>query len=234
MRKMIIEVIADTLNDARIAEVAGVSRIELVTGLEEGGLTPSYGVIERVCKELRIPVNVMIRPHSRGFCYLEEDIEIMIQDIEVCKKLGAAGAVFGVLTSDHRVHNEHLNRLVQAADGLDITFHRAFDETEDQFAALEVIKEYPQISRILTSGGESSAADSTERLKRLHDLTADSHLKIMAGAGLSVDNIKSFLDEVPVTEVHFGSGVRVESCYENAVDPERMQALKKIIGSRGL
>lgn len=228
---MLIEVIADTLSDALIAQEAGAGRIELVTGLAEGGLTPGYAVIERVCKELKIPVNVMIRPHSRGFCYSEEDIEIMIEDISICKKFGAAGVVFGVLTSDHKIHNEHLNRLVHAADGLDITFHRAFDETDDQFAALEVIKEYPQISRILTSGGQSSAADASERLKRLHELTADSHLKIMAGAGLSVENIKAFLDEVPVTEVHFGTGVRVESSYEYAINAERVQALKKIIGA---
>ncbi|MBX4373255.1 copper homeostasis protein CutC, partial [Mycobacterium tuberculosis] len=83
---------------ALIAQKSGAGRIELVTGLAEGGLTPSYGVIERMCKELKIPVNVMIRPHSRGFCYSEEDIEIMIEDISICKKLGAAGVVFGVLT----------------------------------------------------------------------------------------------------------------------------------------
>lgn len=228
---MLIEVIADTLSDALIAQEAGASRIELVTGLAEGGLTPGYAVIKRVCKELKIPVNVMIRPHSRGFCYSEEDIEIMIDDISICKKLGAAGVVFGVLTPHHQIHNDHLKRLIDAADGLDITFHRAFDETDEQFEALEVIKEYPQISRILTSGGQSSAADASERLKRLHELTADSHLKIMAGAGLSVDNIKAFLDEVPVTEVHFGTGVRFQSSYDHQIDPERVRKIIKIIGA---
>ncbi|MCM3243237.1 MULTISPECIES: copper homeostasis protein CutC [Cytobacillus] len=228
---MLIEVIADTLSDALIAQEAGAGRIELVTGLAEGGLTPSYGVIERVCKELKIPVNVMIRPHSRGFCYSEEEIEIMIQDIIVCKKLGAAGAVFGVLTPDNHVHNGHIKQLIDAAEGMDITFHRAFDEADDQFAALESLKQYPQISRILTSGGRRSAADAGERLKSLYDLTADSHIKIMAGAGLSVENIKRFLDEVPVSEVHFGTGVRVNSSYEHAIDPERVRKVKKITGA---
>ncbi|MCM3530285.1 copper homeostasis protein CutC [Cytobacillus oceanisediminis] len=228
---MLIEVIADTLSDALIAQEAGAGRIELVTGLAEGGLTPGYGVIERVCKELKIPVNVMIRPHSRGFFYSEEDLDIMIQDIKVCNKLGAAGVVLGVLTPDHQVHNDHLKRLIDAAGGLDITFHRAFDEADDQFAALESLKQYPQISRILTSGGRRSAADAAERLKSLHERTANSHLKIMAGAGLSIENISVFLDEVPVTEVHFGTGVRVESCYEHAIDPERVQKVKKIIGA---
>lgn len=226
---MIIEVIADTLHDALIAEKAGAGRIELVTGLNEGGLTPSYGVIERVCRELNIPVNVMIRPHSRGFCYSEEDMEIMIQDINVCKKLGAAGVVFGVLTSEHQIHTDHLKKLIEAAEGLDITFHRAFDEADDQFAALEVIKQHPQISRILTSGGQKSAVDAKERLKRLNELTVNSHLKIMAGAGLSLDNIKAFLEMVPVNEIHFGTGVRCHSSYEQAIDPKRVQGIKKVI-----
>lgn len=226
---MLIEVIADTLSDALIAQEAGAGRIELVTGLAEGGLTPGYAVIERVCKELKIPVNVMIRPHSRGFCYSEEDIEIMIEDISICKKLGAAGVVFGVLTPQHQVHNDHLKRLIDAADGLDITFHRAFDEADDQFAALESLVQYPQISRILTSGGKRSAAEAAEILKRLHELTDDSHLEIMAGAGLSIENIQAFLEKVPVTEVHFGTGVRFQSSYDHQIDPERVRRIIKII-----
>ncbi|UOE53670.1 copper homeostasis protein CutC [Cytobacillus oceanisediminis] len=228
---MLIEVIADTLSDALIAQEAGAGRIELVTGLAEGGLTPGYGVIERVCKELKIPVNVMIRPHSRGFCYSEEDIEVMIQDIDICKKLGAAGVVFGVLTHNNQVHIDYLKRLIDAADGMDITFHRAFDEADDQFAAMEIIKQYPQISRILTSGGERSAANAAARLRKLNELTADSHLKIMAGAGLSIENITAFLDEVPVTEVHFGTGVRFQSSYDHQIDPERVRKIIKIIGA---
>jgi copper homeostasis protein len=200
---MIIEVISDTLSDALIAQEAGADRIELVTGLGEGGLTPSYGVIESVCRKLTIPVNVMIRPHSRGFCYSEEDIEIMIQDIKVCRKLGAAGVVFGVLTSDYQVHTDHLKRLIDASEGLGITFHRAIDDAEDQFAALKIIKQHPQISRILTSGGQKSAI-------------------------LTANNIKMFLEKVPVNEIHFGSGVRYHSSYEHAISPEKIQAIKNI------
>ncbi|PWW32513.1 copper homeostasis protein CutC [Cytobacillus oceanisediminis] len=225
---MIIEVISDTLSDALIAQEAGADRIELVTGLGEGGLTPSYGVIESVCRKLTIPVNVMIRPHSRGFCYSEEDIEIMIQDIKVCRKLGAAGVVFGVLTSDYQVHTDHLKRLIDASKGLGITFHRAIDDAEDQFAALKIIKQHPQISRILTSGGQKSAIHATERLKRLNELTANSPMKIMAGAGLTANNIKMFIEKVPVNEIHFGSGVRYHSSYEHAISPEKIQAIKNI------
>jgi copper homeostasis protein len=227
---MVIEVIADTLNDALKAQEAGADRIELVTGLAEGGLTPSFGIIEKVCKTLIIPVNVMIRPHSRGFCYSEEDIEIMIQDIKVCKKLGAAGVVFGALTADLQIHTDHLKRLIHVAEGLDITFHRAFDEASDQFAAIEILKQHPQISRILTSGGQKSAVDATERLKRLTGFTENCHLEIMAGAGLTMDNIRAFLGKVSVNEIHFGSGVRCHSSYEEAIDPVRVRKIKKITG----
>lgn len=82
---MIIEVIADTVEDAIIAEQAGANRIELITGVAEGGLTPSYGIIEAVCKAVSIPVYVMIRPHSRSFSYSNTELNSMVKDIQICK-----------------------------------------------------------------------------------------------------------------------------------------------------
>lgn len=122
---MIIEVITDSKHDSIIAEQVGAHRIELITGYQEGGLTPSYGLIEGVCQSVTIPVNVMIRPHSRSFCYTEEELKMMAQDIKICKELGAAGVVFGAITEDKRVDEHALNYLISATKGLDITFHRA-------------------------------------------------------------------------------------------------------------
>jgi copper homeostasis protein len=226
---MIIEVIADTLSDALSAQQAGADRIELVTGLVEGGLTPSYGVIERVCSELTIPVNVMIRPHSRGFCYTVEDIEIMKKDMEVCQRSGAAGVVFGALTRDNTIDEDVLKELISASENLDITFHRAFDEVENQLAALEVIEQFPQISRILTSGGKSKAVDAIDRFQVLVNHAKKSNLQIMAGAGLSIGNAAMFIEKVEVNEIHFGTGVRYQSSYSHAVDPLRVQEVKRIV-----
>jgi copper homeostasis protein CutC len=41
-----LEVIAISISDVKAAERYGANRIELVTGIAEGGLTPSIGLIE--------------------------------------------------------------------------------------------------------------------------------------------------------------------------------------------
>ncbi|MBD1382526.1 copper homeostasis protein CutC [Metabacillus arenae] len=224
---MIIEVIADTLSDAIAAQEAGASRIELITGVVEGGLTPSYGLIEEVCGELRIPVSVMIRPHSRSFCYSNEDVRMMLKDIEVCKELGATGVVFGTLTADNQIDEDTLKALLDKSEQLDVTFHRAFDEVSDQLAALQVIQKYPQISRILTSGGKQKAMDAVSEYQPLLQWTENCDLNIMAGAGLTPENLERFLKKVNVKEIHFGSGVRYGNSLLRPIDPNKVKEIRQ-------
>jgi copper homeostasis protein len=226
---MIIEAIADSLEDAKTAQTAGADRIELVTGLLEGGLTPSYGLIKSVCSELTIPVNVMIRPHSRSFCYTEEDLNIMLEDIEICRNLGAAGVVFGALTQEKKIDEDKLRKLIQTSKGLDITFHRAFDEVDNMSTALVVLQKYPEISRILTSGSKQKATEAVEELGQLAELSEGTGLSIMAGSGLTPQNLQAFLEKVNVSEVHFGSGIRFESSYQNPIDPNKIKTIRKIV-----
>ncbi|MGG4488075.1 copper homeostasis protein CutC [Metabacillus idriensis] len=226
---MIIEAISDSIEDAKIAQAAGADRIELVTGLMEGGLTPSYGLIKSVCSELTIPVNVMIRPHSRSFCYSDEDLNIMLEDIEICRELGAAGVVFGALTNDKKIDEEKLTKLIQASKGLDITFHRAFDEVDDLYTAIGVLQNYPEISRILTSGSKQTAPEAIGELRQLTDRSEGTGLSIMAGSGLTLQNLQTFLEKVNVREIHFGSGIRFESSFMNPIDPNKLKAIRKIV-----
>ncbi|WP_440706382.1 copper homeostasis protein CutC [Heyndrickxia oleronia] len=226
---MIIEVIADNVEDAIIAEQAGANRIELITGVAEGGLTPSYGIIEAVCKAVSIPVYVMIRPHSRSFCYSNTELNSMVKDIQICKELGAAGVVWGVLNKDGDIDKEALKKLLDASNGLDITFHRAFDEVNDQLEALNVIQQYPEISRILTSGGKDKAIDATSELQQLVNKCEGTSLKIMAGSGLTPNNIGYLLEQVKVTEIHFGSGVHHQSSFSYPIDPQKIQEIKNLL-----
>lgn len=73
-RQPVLEVIAVNVEDAKAAEEGGADRIELVSAMSEGGLTPSYGFMEQVLSQVSIPVYVMIRPHSRSFRYSADDI----------------------------------------------------------------------------------------------------------------------------------------------------------------
>ncbi|WP_233531686.1 copper homeostasis protein CutC [Paenibacillus alkalitolerans] len=225
----VLEIIATSVADAKAAEAGGADRIELVSAMAEGGLTPSYAMIEQVVASVSIPVYVMIRPHSRSFRYDSDDVRVMLEDIRVCRQLGAAGIVAGGLTDDGHIDEPRLRDWIEAADGMGVTFHRAFDESANLPLALEAISRFPQVRRILTSGGKNSAPEAIPELKRLSELSATTHVSIMAGAGLTIENLRGVVKRCRIREVHIGSGVRHRSSFQFPADPELVAKAKQAL-----
>lgn len=228
---MILEVIAMSMSDVRAAERYGADRIELVTDIAQGGLTPSFGLVEVAVGQAGIPVNVMIRPHSQSFCYDEDDLGIMLRDINTLRRVGAAGVVLGALTPAGDIDIQVMERLLAAAEGLDVTFHRAFDEAKDQLSALKVIKGYPQISRVLTSGGLAPAPQAMPRLREFNEAVSGTGLRILAGHGLKPETLGILLRETGVTEVHFGSAIRENGAFSSPISAEKMKQVRTILDS---
>ncbi|MBO1913162.1 copper homeostasis protein CutC, partial [Microvirga sp. 3-52] len=135
------------------------------------------------------PVNVIVRPHNRGFHYTEDDLSVMVTDIRHIKRVGAAGIVIGALTENNKVDTDAISLLLQEAEGLDVTFHRAFDFVDNQFEALETISSFPQINQILTSGGPAPAPESAEQLKKLVKQCENKSIKIIAGSGVTPESL---------------------------------------------
>lgn len=228
---MIVEVIATSVEDAKRAERGGADRLELITGILEGGLTPSWGLVEAVVKAVSIPVNVMVRPHSQSFCYTQDDLYVMREDVRVIREIGAAGIVIGMLNEEKQLDLKGLEMLLAEADGLDVTFHRAFDEAADQMEAARALLRYPQVRHILTSGGRKSAIDGAERIAELVRLTEQTQLSILAGSGLSLDNAKELARKTGVSEIHVGTGVREGGQALQYVDVQKVQTLKSLFQS---
>jgi copper homeostasis protein len=226
---MKLEVIATTLEDAIIAEQNGADRLELITGIKEGGLTPSYATIKQVLNNVSIPVHVMIRPHSRSFHYNEYDAELMLEDISVAKQLGASGVVLGMLQADNTINEELLQECLKRTGNMNVTFHRAFDEARDLYEAIETLKRYKQITHVLTSGGQNSVLDAVDVMNELLQRTANSSLTILAGSGLHLDTIENFINETGIQEVHFGSGVRINNNALATIDSHKLQQLKRLL-----
>mgnify|MGYP001229642377 CR=1 FL=1 len=228
---MLLEVIATTVSDAIIAERYGADRIELITGISEGGLTPSLGLIEAVREKVSIPVRVMIRPNARSFVYDATDMETMQRDIRHIRTVGGLSLVLGVLRPDGTVAEDLLGQLLEAAGGMEVTFHRAFDEVKDQFEALNVLLRYPQITDILTSGARPTAPEGKERIAALEQLSSEHPISILAGSGLSVAGLSEFISDTGVRRVHFGSAVREDGNALKPIDPARLQAVRTLLNS---
>lgn len=228
---MLLEVIATTVNDAVIAERHGADRIELITGISEGGLTPSLGLIEAVREAVSIPVRVMVRPHARSFHYDEQDAVAMLRDIRHIRAAGGLSLVMGMLRPDRTVDEALLERLLEAAGELEVTFHRAFDDIPDQLAALDVLSRYRQITDVLTSGGKAAAPEGAPQIAVLQRLSSAHSLSILAGSGLTAEGLNVFLEQTAVGRVHFGSAVREEGNPLRPVDPGRLEAVRRILNS---
>jgi copper homeostasis protein len=227
VKRVLLEVIATSVRDVIAAERSGADRIELITGMLEGGLTPSYGLIEAAVQATKLPVQVMIRPHSYSFFYDRLDVAAMIADIRMVKKLGAAGVVFGAITPDLRADLEVVARLLEEAEGLSVTFHRAFDEIRDVQEALVELDKFKQINRILTSGGKPDVLDAVKEIKRLVAWSQKTSIQIMPGSGLTIASLPAFVAETGVQEVHFGKGVRKNGDPLSPIDPVRIQQIKE-------
>ncbi|REB07138.1 copper homeostasis protein CutC [Sporosarcina sp. BI001-red] len=226
---MKLEIIATSLRDAQATERAGADRLELCSALTEGGLTPSLGLIEAVVEGVSIPVHVIVRPHSRTFTYSEEDIQVMLSDIQHIQQTKAAGIVVGILDETKRVDIVNLKRLLDAAGHLNVTFHRAFDEIEDQLEAVDMIGDFPQIQRILTSGGQAPAPQSKEKIRSLVEKTKNTSVTILAGNGMSPNGLAEFVEATGIAEVHFGSAVREHQSFQYPINPEVITHIKSII-----
>jgi len=197
---LIIEAAVEKLDEALSAERAGVDRIELCANLSDGGTTPSAGLIAAVVDQIRLPVLVMIRPRGGGFVYSDAEIDAMTRDIELAGKRGIAGIVTGALTADGRVDIAHTRTLVNAAAGLPVTFHRAFDSARNPTDALEQLIDI-DVSRVLTSGAAATALDGAATIAALDD-QARERIAIIAGGGIRKHNVREVISRTGVREIH--------------------------------
>ena len=143
------------------AEELGAERVELCDNLYEGGTTPSYGTIKKVVEKLSIPVFVIIRPRGGDFFYNEDEIEIMKEDIRVCKSLGVSGVVIGALNTNKSINYDVIKDMVDLAKPMSVTFHKAIDELENPVIEVQKLAKIG-VNRILTSGTKETALEGKD------------------------------------------------------------------------
>ncbi|MGB6159818.1 MAG: copper homeostasis protein CutC [Acidobacteriaceae bacterium] len=197
---MQVEICVDSVESAMAAERGGAQRVELCADLLEGGTTPSSGLIAMVRRCIGIGMFVMIRPRGGDFSYTAHEFEVMQQDIRNARELGADGIILGVLDERAQVDVPRTRHLVELANPLPVTFHRAIDMTPDPKAALEDVVE-TGAARVLTSGG---AAKVTEGISVVASMVqaARGRVQVMPGGGVTPETVVSVAEATGATEFH--------------------------------
>jgi copper homeostasis protein len=204
MSNRVLEICVESVDHAIAAERGGADRIELCSDLSSGGITPSAGCMQTARRHLGIPIHVLIRPRPGDFEYSDRELEIMRNDILAAKQIGMNGVVLGVLQENTRVDVERTKALVELAHPLPVTFHRAFDASENLETSLEDVIQ-TGASRILTSGGQARATDAIAILARLVQMSGE-RILIMPCGGITSENVVEIIRMTRAHEVHSSAG----------------------------
>lgn len=195
----ILEVCIGSLQSAIAAKQGGATRVELCSALEIGGITPSAGLMKAVRQVAGLKMHVLIRPRGGDFLYDRAEVDSMIHDILLAKQYGADGIVIGALKADGSIDMETCRQLVTAAQGMQITFHRAFDMCNDPLRAIQEIRDLG-CQRLLTSGQAPSALLGLPLLQQLIAMQTD--VTIMPGCGVKSNNVAEIIRQSQAMEVH--------------------------------
>ena len=201
---VIVEAAVESLDDALAAVAGGADRLELCANLDDGGTTPSAALITAVREKVELPVLVMIRPRGGDFMYSDAELSRMYEDIAMARVLGASGVVLGVLDTFERLDLERSAALVEAAEGLPVTFHRAIDRVARRVVAIDALAALG-VARVLTSGGAATASEGTDELRAMVRRAGD-RLTIVAGGGVRANNARTIVERTGVTELHARCG----------------------------
>ena len=194
-----IEICCNSTASALAARDGGAERIELCRDLECGGLTPSDEAIAYCIHKLHLRTHVLVRPRAGCFCYTEREQQDIIASVKRCRELGAAAVVVGFLTDDGRIDVETTRRIVQLASPMEVTFHRAFDEAQqDPIEALWCVAA-ARCHRLLTSGQRYSAPEGAATIRAM---VGETGVKILAGGGVTPMNVRQLVAASGVREVH--------------------------------
>ena len=236
---MELEVIGFDLASCLIAETHGANRIELCANPEEGGTTPSYGMIAVARRNTTIELCPIIRPRGGDFLFTDQEFRAMLVDVEQCGLLGCDGVVIGMLSRDGHVDVERCSELIRRADSMQVTFHRAFDRVKDPMRSLEEIIELG-CARILTSGLRPNVDMGKDMLRTLVAAAGD-RITIMPGSGVRSANVLELAQFTGARAFHssaralhpssmdYINPAMAEELNSISIDPDEVLELRRIL-----
>lgn len=204
-----LECCVDSVESAIAAKKGGADRIELCSALVIGGLSPSQALYRKIREQVDIPIRVLLRPRFGDFCYTDFEHEILKEEIRSFCKLGADGIVIGTMKPDGTLNLEQMKELMEEAQGMPVTLHRAFDMCQDPFVTLEEAKKLG-ISTILTSGQKNTCVDGVELLKELVE-KAQGETEILIGGGVDASVLPMLSEKTKAKAYHMSGKISMES-----------------------
>jgi len=229
MSRPILEVIVQSVADAREAAQGGADRLEVVRAIEQGGLTPPISLVRDIKAEVSLPLRVMVRENAGYSTHPGERLALR-HAAAAFAEARVDGLVVGFAHAGY-LELDKVQDVLEVAPDVNVTFHRAFDQLRDPLSAIDSIGRVARIDRVLTSGGDGSAAVRCDRLRAYQERAGD-RLTIVAGGGVDEDLLSSLVQIGVIREVHVGRAAREDANPRGAVSAARVDSVRKILERR--
>ena len=220
-----LEVIVETLADALASHAGGASQLDCKAALPLGGLTPSLGMVEQICRSVDTDALVTIRPHARSFCFTPPEIAVMCGDIMRARDVGASGFLTGCLTEKGAIDVEAMTALQEAAGKLPVHFHLAWELVPSPVDALDTLVGLG-VKSVRTSGGglENVAVDRMDSILGF-SAHAAGRIELVLAGGVTLQNVGRLVAGTGVPNVHVGRAARTPETRYGAVDAAKVRSL---------
>lgn len=222
-RPMLLEVIVCSVSDAIEAQRGGAGRLEIIRDLQSGGLTPALELVHEIADAVTLPVRVMLRESDSYEVIGQDEKEKLFAAARELSELNVEGVVLGFL-SKGEIDVPLTESVLSCAPNLSATFHHAFEDTNDPFMAIRVLKRLKQVDRILASGGTGPWTEKIKRLSR-YEAEVDSEIEILVGGGVDQQSIGMICQSTGIREFHVGRAARNPASPEGVVNSELVKAL---------
>lgn len=219
-----LEIIAKDINDIKIINESKAQRIELVTGVEHGCLTPTIAITKEAGELSNKPIVVMVRNHWDNFYITDEQLEEVLTQVKALRNTKVQGIVWGAITPENKINEKALKQVVGAAGHLDVVFHKAFDLLDDKIEGLKILKAHG-VKRVLTSGGKGLPTDNAETLRKMQALGG---VEILIGGGVTLESIPE-IKKLGFNDFHVGSKLRKEGSYEKDIDLNLVKTFRELV-----
>lgn len=215
MSRPILEVIVLTPHDAVAAERGGADRLEVVTEMAAGGLTPAPDTVAAIRDAVELPLRVMVRCNA-GFTATGRELDGMLHEVARLRAAGASAFVFGLLTTAGEVDTAACRRFAAAVAGCPWTFHRALDNAADRSRAWRVVSGLTGVDTVLTAGSAAGVGAGLPTLLAEAAVAGQNgdgegggtrRPALLAGGGLGEEHVPE-LHGAGITALHVGSAVR--------------------------
>lgn len=219
-----LEVIVTSVDEALEAQAGGADRLELLAMPEHAGLTPSLEVVSEVLQAVSIPVRVMLRNQPSMSLGSAAELKDLQEKAAEFSRLRIDGIVTG-FTREGEIDEEALHEISARIPGIRLTFHRAFDTVADKFRALTVLKQFPQVDRLLTAADTGEWSDRLAAVSELQN-AATPQIRIIFAVGKDALRIADLRKLKIAPEVHVGRAARDTQTLSGLVSRSRIAALK--------